>query len=77
MSTMALEVAPFCTRVLAPFYLRVSTRASLAWLVLNLGVDLAGGGEVATTAAVYGQLAGAHYGHSAIRQDLTFFDPLD
>ena len=24
MSTMALEVAPFCTRVLAPFYLRVS-----------------------------------------------------
>ena len=25
MSYMALEVAPFCTRVLAPFYLRVST----------------------------------------------------
>ena len=24
MSNMALEVAPFCTRVLAPFYLRVS-----------------------------------------------------
>ena len=24
MSYMALEVAPFCTRVLAPFYLRVS-----------------------------------------------------
>ena len=25
MSNMALEVAPFCTRVLAPFYLRVSS----------------------------------------------------
>ena len=25
MRTMALEVAPFCTRVLAPFYLRVSS----------------------------------------------------
>ena len=25
MNYMALEVAPFCTRVLAPFYLRVST----------------------------------------------------
>ena len=54
-----------------------ATRASLAWLVLKLGVDLAGGGEVDTTAAVYGQLAGAYSGYSAIRQDLTFFDPLD
>ena len=43
----------------------------------KLGVDLAGGGEVDTTAAVYGQLAGAYYGYSAIRQDLTFFDPLE
>ena len=28
MSYMALEVAPFCTRVLAPFYLRVSSTIS-------------------------------------------------
>ena len=29
MSYMALEVAPFCTRVLAPFYLRVSIEKTL------------------------------------------------
>ena len=36
MSNMALEVAPFCTRVLAPFYLRVSKREAVE-LVLSSG----------------------------------------
>ena len=36
MSYMALEVAPFCTRVLAPFYLRVSTEGQIRLYVGNI-----------------------------------------
>ena len=55
MSTMALEVAPFCTRVLAPFYLRVSSlmgQIVLSRLYLRLSFFYVGGKE------------GGHFGYS-------------